>query len=82
MGKFKPGDTAFIIESGRFIRDATVIRVSRDMYTIKFTDTGGGMGLREGRLYPSREAAEEAEKRAEKPLPIIEKKCYLLQKVA
>lgn len=60
MGKYKPGDVAYIIESGRFIREVTVIRVSGDLYTLKFTDTGGGVKLREGRLYPSREAAEEA----------------------
>ena len=37
-----------------------------DMYTLKFTDTGGGVKLREGRLYPSKEAAEEAIKKAKK----------------
>lgn len=56
----KPGDTAYIVESGRFIREVKVIRVSGDLYTLKFSDTGGGVKLRGGRLYPSREAAEEA----------------------
>ena len=55
-----PGDTAYIIESGRFVREVTVVRKSGDVYTLKFTDTGGGVKLREGRLYPSGEAAEEA----------------------
>ncbi len=57
-----PGDTAYIVESGRWVREVKVILVSGDMYTLKFTDTGGGVRLREGRLYPSREAAEEAVK--------------------
>lgn len=61
--KYNPGDTAYIIESGRFIREATVIRVSGDLYTLKFTDTGGGVKLRGGRLYPSKEEAEKATKR-------------------
>ena len=55
-----PGDTAYIIESGRFVREVTVVSKSGDLYTLKFTDTGGGVKLRGGRLYPSREAAEEA----------------------
>ena len=58
----KPGDIAYIIESGHFIREVKVIRVSGEMYTLKFTDTSGGVKLREGRLYPSKEAAEEAVK--------------------
>ncbi len=61
-----PGDTAYIIESGRFVREVTVVSKSGDLYTLKFTDTGGGVKLRGGRLYPSREAAEEAMKTKEK----------------
>ena len=37
-----------------------MIRVVGDTYTLLFTDTGGGVKLREGRLYPSREAAEKS----------------------
>lgn len=62
MSKYNPGDTAHIIESGLTVREVIVIRVSGDMYTLRFTDTGGGVKLREGRLYPSREAAEKAAK--------------------
>lgn len=43
-----------------------MIQVFGDLYTLKFTDTSGGVKLREGRLYPSREAAEEATKMKEK----------------
>ncbi len=56
----KPGDTAYILESGCFTREVKVIRASGDLYTLKFTDTGGGSKLREGRLFPSRDAAEAA----------------------
>lgn len=54
------GEKAFIIESGRIIREVIVIRVVGGMCTLKFTDTGGGVRLREGRLYPSNEAAMKA----------------------
>lgn len=47
MSKYNPGDTAYIVEAVY-------------MYTLRFTDTGGGVKLREGRLYPSREAAEKS----------------------
>ncbi len=62
MAKYNPDDTAFIVESGFTVRDVVVIRVVGDMYTLRFTDTGGGVKLREGRLFPSREAAEKAAK--------------------
>ena len=51
--------TITIVESGLTVREVAVIRVVGDMYTLRFTDTGGGVKLREGRLYPSREAAEQ-----------------------
>lgn len=63
MTKYNPGDTAYIVESGLTVREVVVIRVAGDMYTLRFADTGGGVKLREGRLYPSREAAEKSKKR-------------------
>lgn len=59
---YKQGDKAYITESGRIIREVIVVRVAGGMYTLKFTDTGGGVKLREGRLYSSKEAAEDAVK--------------------
>lgn len=60
MTKYNPGDKAYIVESGLTVREVLVIRVVGDMYTLRFTDTGGGVKLREGRLYPSRDPAEDA----------------------
>ena len=56
--KFKPGDTAFIVESSRFIREVTVLKITGGFATLRFPDTGGGIKLRESRLFPSKEAAE------------------------
>ena len=56
--KYNPGDKAYIIESGLTVREVIVLRAAGGMYTLRFTDTGGGVKLREGRLFPSREDAE------------------------
>lgn len=45
-----------------------MVRVSGGMYTLRFTDAGGGVKLREGRLYPSKEVAEDAVKDGKKHL--------------
>lgn len=55
----KPGDTAFIIESNRLIREVEIIRCSGGLYLIRFKDSGGGIQVRKNRLFPTREEAEE-----------------------
>lgn len=57
-GKFKVGDTAFIVESNRFIREAEVRSCTGCIYLIKFKDNGGGIKLKEHRLFASKEKAE------------------------
>ena len=51
------GQTVYLVESGRRIREAVVRSRSGDLYTIRFTDTGGGIRVRRDRLYPTRDAA-------------------------
>ncbi len=55
--KYHSGDTVFIIESVRFIRECVVMRFSGGLYTLRFADSPGGLRLRENRLYPTEEAA-------------------------
>lgn len=55
---YKLGDSVFFIESNRFIREATVMKKSSDFYTLRFTD-GGGIRLRENRLFATKQEAEE-----------------------
>ena len=55
---FKAGDTVFIVESNRFIREAEVRSCSGGMYLVKFKDNGGGIKLKEHRLFASQEDAE------------------------
>ena len=58
--KYKPGDLAYIIESNRFIREVQVRSAAGGMYVIRFTDTGGGIKVKESRLFPSKEDAEQS----------------------
>ena len=53
----KINETVYLVESGRRIREAQVRSRSGGLYTVRFTDTGGGIRVRRDRLYPTREAA-------------------------
>ena len=68
------GRTAYLIESGRRVREVVVCGRAGALLTLRFTDTGGGVRLRPDRLYPTREAAQAAiqlkqPEAAQKPTP-------------
>ena len=56
--KYNPGDIAFIVESSRFIREVKVLKAAGGFATLRFTDSDGGIKLRESRLFPTKEDAE------------------------
>ncbi len=58
MPRFSPRSTAYIVESNRFIREVEVKSFSGGMYLLIFKDTGGGVKLRENRLFATKEGAE------------------------
>ena len=58
-GKYKPGDIVYIVSSVKWIKEAKVLKYSGGFYTIQFTDTGGGIKLRESRRFPTEEEAKE-----------------------
>ena len=62
-------DTVYLVESCRRVREAVVCSRSGELYTVRFTDTGGGIRVRRDRLYPTRAAAEDRVRRhrAERP---------------
>ncbi len=60
MESLKTGQTVYLIESRRRVREAHVLRESGGLFTLRFTDTVGGIRLPADRLYPTREAAEAA----------------------
>ena len=56
--QYKPGDIAYIVESSLFVREVKVLKVAGGFATLRFTDSGGGVKLRESRLFPTKEEAE------------------------
>ena len=59
MGKYKPGDKVYILESARAVREAEVVSCG-SFYTVKFHSYNGvaAIRVRESRLYATREEAE------------------------
>ena len=59
----KAGDIAYLVESNRFVREVPIIRYSRGLYLVRFTDSRGGIQVRENRLFPTQELAENSIKK-------------------
>ena len=51
MNKMKVGDKAYIIESGRNIREVELVGVAGDGFIVRFKDTGGGICVNRSRLF-------------------------------
>ena len=56
----KVGDTAYIVESNRYVREAEIRRCSGGMFLVRFTDSGGGIQVKAHRLFATREEAEKS----------------------
>ena len=56
--RMRVGDTAYIVESNRIIREVKIIRCSGGIFLVKFPDTGGGIQVKRHRLFATREEAE------------------------
>lgn len=69
MAKYKAGDTAYIVESNRLVREVKIVNFSAGFYLIRFADNGGGIKVRENRLYATKEEAEATIKIPEEPKP-------------
>ena len=57
--KYNFGDTVYIIESNQSVREAMIINCSGGFCTIRFMN-GGGIRLRESRLFATEEEAKAA----------------------
>ena len=57
MGQFRRGDTAYIVESERFIRKGTIMKCTGGLFLLKF-DGGGGTSVKEHRLYHTEQDAQ------------------------
>ncbi len=58
MAMMKAGDTAYIVESNRIVREVEVRSCAGGIYLIKFKDSDGGIKVKEHRLYATKEDAE------------------------
>ena len=59
-GKYQPGQTVFLTGGNKnLIKEATVLKYTGGFYTIRF-ENGGGVNVRESRIYPSQEETEAA----------------------
>ena len=56
--KFKVGDTAFIVESNCHVREVEIRSCSGGMYLVWFKDNGGGIRLKDHRLFATQKEAE------------------------
>lgn len=54
---FKAGDTAYIVANGMEVLEVKIVAISGGFYTTRLP-SGGGIRLRESRLFPTKEAAE------------------------
>lgn len=59
MSQFKVGDIAYILESNRIVREVTIVKCTGGIYLIRF-NTGGGIQVKEHRLYATQDEAEAA----------------------
>ena len=58
-GKYQPGQKVFLTGSRvDLIKEATVLKYTGGFYTIRF-ESGGGVKVRESRIYLTRKEAEE-----------------------
>ena len=58
--KYTPEDIAYIVANSIFIKEVMILKLSGGFVTLRFMEGGGAARLRESRLFPSREAAEES----------------------
>ena len=57
--EYNVGDTAFIIESNRFIREVTIVKKINTFRTVRVADSHGAITISKSRLYGTRNEAEE-----------------------
>lgn len=53
----KAGDTAYLVESNRFVREVKILRCNGELYVVRFKDTGGGLQVKAHRLFLTSEEA-------------------------
>lgn len=60
QSRFEEGDTAWIVESNRFIRKVYIVRPTAGFYIVKFADSEGAIQVRGSRLFATEEEAKKS----------------------
>ena len=58
--RFEEGDTAWIVESNRFVRKVYIVRPTAGFYIVKFADSDGAIQVRGSRLFATEEDAKKS----------------------
>ena len=56
--KYRPGDIAYIVGNTRFVETVEIMNVKYGLVTIHLLRTNSYIRVRENRLFPTKEAAE------------------------
>ncbi len=52
------GDIAYIVANIRFVCEVQILYIDGDLFTLRFTDSSGGIKVRGSRLFSTKDAAE------------------------
>ena len=63
----KVGESAYVVDNKRFLREVIIMKVTRDFCVIKYTDTGSLIRVRSSRLFSSKNEAELSMPRSARP---------------
>ncbi len=58
--KYQIHQIVYMIVSGKKIREMVVMKYADGFYVVRYRDAGGGLRVRESRLYPTKAEAEKA----------------------
>ncbi len=58
--KYKPGDIAYIVGNNKFIHEVKILNSQYGFVTVHLLKENSYIRLRENRLFPSKEAAEDS----------------------
>ena len=58
MSKFKVGKTAYFVRSGVQVMEVQIVNSANGFCTIRFVETGGGIRVRDSKLFETQEEAE------------------------
>ena len=58
--KYQIHQIVYMITSGKRIKEMVVMKYANGFYVVRYRDSGGGLRVRESRLYPTKTAAEKA----------------------